>query len=72
MRHNGRGNDGSNFCAILGFLQGATFGHVLSAMAASSLASLRGQGNNDGGGNSDCRLCAPPGHVVIVVLLIPV
>ena len=59
---NGHDDDGDgDFCAILGFSQGATFGHVLSAMAASSLASPRGRGDDDGVGDGDRRLRDPPG-----------
>ena len=54
MRRNDHGDDDDrDFCAILGFSQGATFGHVLSAMAASSLASPRGRGNDDGDDDGD-------------------
>ncbi len=56
-------DDDGDFCAVLGFSQGATFAHVLSSMAASSLPSSPGggRGNDDGGGDGDNRLRDPPG-----------
>ena len=54
MQRKGNDNKDDKLCLILGFLQGATFGHVLSAMVTLMLVLPRGKGTNNGGGDGNC------------------